>query len=76
MQSLQRLSEQMDRAVSALKEQRDLEAEVYLLIKTSSSLLEKLTQRDQEIMRLRSELMLMSQQLSAFVTVEQATQDE
>lgn len=76
MEMMQRLTEQMDRAVIALKEQRDLESEVYLLIRTGSSLLEKLEQRDKEIMKLRSELMLIRQQLSAFITVESATQDE
>lgn len=74
--SMQWLSDRMDAAVNALKDQRDLEAEVHLLIKTSASLLEKLEKRDKELMQLKSELMLARQQLSAFVTVEAVEGDE
>lgn len=76
MEMMQRLTQQMDRAVNALKEQNDLEAEVYLLVKTAASLIEKLEKRDKEIMNLRSELMLVKQQLLAYATVEIVTNDE
>jgi hypothetical protein len=74
--NMQWLSERMDLAVNSLKDQRDLEAEVHLLMKTGASLLEKIEKRDREIMQLRSELMLVRQQLAAFTDIEQVTDDE
>lgn len=73
---LQRLSAQMDKAVYALQEQSHLEQEVQLLIKTSANLIEKLEARDKEIMHLKSELMLIRQQLAAFRDVETIYNDE
>jgi pentose-5-phosphate-3-epimerase len=76
MMSMQWLSDRMDQAVSAIKDQQDLEAEVHLLIKTSASLIDKLEKRDKELMHLRSELMLLRQQLAAFTDIEAAVDDE
>jgi flagellar biosynthesis/type III secretory pathway chaperone len=76
LKNLQWLSDRMDAAFNALKEQRDLECEVNLLIKTCSSLLEKIDQRDKQILSLKSELLLIQNQLSAFVTVESVEGDE
>jgi predicted nucleic acid-binding Zn-ribbon protein len=76
MEQMQRLTAQMDRAVAVLQEQNALEHEVHLLIRTASSLIDKLESRDKEIMKLRSELMLTKQQLSAYVTIDQETQDD
>jgi hypothetical protein len=66
----------MDSAVAAIQEQQNLEQEVNLLIKTANNLIEKLASRDKEIVRLRSELMLLRSQLSAFITVEEVEGDE
>lgn len=74
--TLQWLSKRMDQAVAAIQEQQNLEQEVHLLIKTSNSLIEKLESRDKEIVQLRAELMLLRNQLSAFVTVEAMEADE
>lgn len=76
MEQMQRLTAQMDRAVAVLQEQNALEQEVHLLIRTASSLIDKLESRDREIMKLRSELMLTKQQLSAYVTIDQEAQDD
>lgn len=73
---MQWLSARMDQAVQAIQAQQDLESEVHLLIKTANSLIEKLESRDKEIVQLRGELMLLRNQLSAFVTVEEAEGDE
>lgn len=73
---LQWLSKRMDQAVLAIQEQQNLEKEVHLLIKTSNNLIEKLEARDKEIVQLRAELMLLRNQLSAFVTVEAMEADE
>lgn len=70
------LSQRMDQAVAAIQQQQDLQQEVNLLIKTASNLIEKLEARDKEIMLLKSELMVMRNQLSAFVTVEEMEGDE
>lgn len=70
------LSERMDAAVEAIKEQRDLEQEVNLLVRTAANLIDKLEARDREIVQLRAELMLMRNQLKAFVTVEAIEGDE
>lgn len=72
---MQWLSKRMDQAVEAIKEQQDLEAEVHLLIKTSASLIEKLEKRDKELMVLRSEIMLLRQQLAAFTDLEALEDD-
>lgn len=73
---LQWLSKRMDQAVAAIQEQQNLEKEVHLLIKTSNSLIEKLEARDKEIIQLRAEMLLLRNQLSAFVTVESVEADE
>ena len=73
---MQWLSSRMDQAVEAIQEHQNLEKEVHLLIKTANSLIEKLDARDKEILRLKSELMLLRSQLSAFVTVEDIKGDE
>lgn len=73
---MQWLSKRMDQAVAAIQEQQNLEQEVHLLIKTANNLIEKLEARDKEIIQLRGELMLLRNQLSAFVTVEEMEGDE
>lgn len=74
--TLEWLCKRMDQAVAAIQQQQELEMEVRLLIKTSNNLIEKLEQRDREIVGLRAELMLLRSQLSAFITVEEAEGDE
>lgn len=76
MTQMEWLSKRMDQAVAALQHQQELESEVHLLIKTSNSLIEKLERRDREIVALRAEMMLLRNQLSAFVTVEEIQGDE
>ena len=73
---MQWLSARMDQAVQAIQQQQDLQQEVHLLIKTANNLIIKLEERDKEINLLRSELMLVRNQLSAFVTVNQLEEDE
>jgi predicted nucleic acid-binding Zn-ribbon protein len=65
---MQWLSNRMDEAVAAMQQQRDLEGEVALLIRTASSLIEKVEQRNREIAELRTQLEFARDQLAALRT--------
>jgi predicted nucleic acid-binding Zn-ribbon protein len=69
---MQWLSNRMDEAVAAMQQQRDLEGEVALLIRTASSLIEKVEQRNREIAELRTQLEFARDQLAALRTELQA----